>query len=160
MSQLHPTFSKPINKTFKNNIKTLRVFALSMLVLLLINFIYDKTQLYFATPLAINPIDNENLVYKIVVGCLVAPILETFFFQVLPNIVLTNLKIRNDFLLIGLPAFFFGLDHYYNILYLLCAFFAGIIFNYLYITGKRNANNAFFYVFFLHCIYNCYAYLL
>lgn len=90
---------------------------------------------------------------------LISPIVETYLFQYIPNVILQKLKINRNYLLIIIPSIIFSLFHFYNIIYLFMTLFGGIILNYYYLKTKKISKHYFILTVLLHSLYNFYGYL-
>lgn len=108
-----------------------------------------------------NPIDKESVPEQLLVACIFAPLLETWLFISLPNHLMNKFGIKSLYLLIIIPALLFGVNHYYNPLYMIAMFFSGVLMSFLYIYCKwiNTGRQAFLYVVLLHALYNLYAVL-
>jgi len=89
----------------------------------------------------------------------ISPIVETIIFQLLPNIILNKIGIRQNLLLVLLPSILFGFVHFYNILYFFMGLIAGIFLNALYIISKSNSRFPIFVVTIFHLLYNLWGYV-
>ena len=89
----------------------------------------------------------------------ISPIIETIIFQVLPNIILDKIGIRQNLLLVLLPSILFGFVHFYTILYFIMGLIAGILLNTLYIISKSNSRFPIFIVTIFHLLYNLWGYV-
>lgn len=132
-------------------------FVISFLFLVLNNLIFGSIRYFFFSGLGRNPIINENIYFKIIVGCILAPIFETYLFQVLPNSILVKLNVKSNWLLIVLPSLIFGLNHYYDVLYIIAAFFMGVILNLFYLFTKDNYKYSIVALVLLHSMYNIFS---
>lgn len=74
---------------------------------------------------------------KFAIVVILAPILETLFFQFVPNEILEKLKVRSYLLKTAIPSFLFSLTHFYHPLYIVMTFIAGILLNKFYIDTKK-----------------------
>ena len=90
---------------------------------------------------------------------MIAPIVETILFSLIPNLTLTKIRVRNNFILIIVPSVFFSVCHLYNLLYAVIALFGGLIINWYYINCKNSGKSAFWLVVLLHTFYNLYGYV-
>lgn len=102
-----------------------------------------------------NPIDSKPFIEQFFIAVIIAPPIETWLAQVLPNRLLTKLKISNKFILIIIPSILFGLGHIgYSLLYGIVMLNGGIILNYFYLESKLKTKNAFLLTALLHSVYN------
>lgn len=106
-----------------------------------------------------NDLSKFSVISKFALTIILAPLIETFLFQYLPNIILVKLKITNRAWLIVLPAILFGCMHFYFWLYAVAAFFGGLILNFLYIYCKERSKYYFLIVVLFHSLYNLYGYI-
>jgi membrane protease YdiL (CAAX protease family) len=106
-----------------------------------------------------NSLIEFSKIYQIIIIILISPVIETYIFQHLPSTIFYKLKVRNPYLLIILPSIFFSLMHFYNPVYLLMAFFGGIILNTYYYGEKKLNKNYFILTVLLHSFYNLYGFL-
>lgn len=90
---------------------------------------------------------------------IIAPFMETYVFQYLPNVILQKMKITNNIFLIILPSLLFGCAHFYSWIYAAMAFFGGIYINLLYVYAKARSNHYFLVVTGFHALYNLYGFL-
>jgi|GEM_PF-1552546 len=133
---------KPINIT-------LACFVAILIIQFLFGIIND-TFLHISTQ---NPIDKFSFKEKMIIGVIVAPIIETFIFQYL-SFKLIKLVTKNPIYTIGLASLFFAVNHYYNWFYILVIFFIGIILNYNYYAVQKISKYAFLLTFLLHATNN------
>jgi hypothetical protein len=107
-----------------------------------------------------NPIDDEKIIYIFVMLVIVAPVLETFIFQ------LAIIEIGFEFkwskkLLVSISSVLFALSHHYNWIYVGIMFFIGFIFAYSYmiVRNKYDMTKATLFVISLHAMSNLIAFL-
>ena len=139
----------------KKNTIILKIF-LSCYVLAIVNSIIFKlvNEAFFYSNLT-NPIETRPKYEQFILGVLLAPILETWLFQFLPNRLFIRLKIYNQFLLILLPAVLFGAMHVeYSLLYGICMLIFGLILNYFFLRAKDLSKHYFWLTVLLHMFYN------
>ncbi len=96
---------------------------------------------------------------KFIIVIVIAPILETLIFNLLPNFLLKKISIHNKPLLILLPSILFSIFHLYHPLYALMALVGGIIMNWYFLNVHKKTKIAFWLVALLHAAYNFYGYL-
>lgn len=96
---------------------------------------------------------SNTLKYVIVV--LISPIVETFFFQMLPNLILSTF-FKNKKILVLIPSLIFSIVHVYNPIYMIMAFFGGVFLNFYYIESKNHTKYFFILTVLIHSLYNCY----
>jgi hypothetical protein len=140
--------------TWKRDKKIYLVFAACFLACLSIDCLIGYIDEHYYHGMVANPIEKESIKIRFFVGCVMAPLLETFLFQYLPFGIFKALKIKNIFILIVLPALLFGLSHWYSPMYVVATFITGLIFNFLYIYCKKNQLKAFWIVALLHFLCN------
>jgi membrane protease YdiL (CAAX protease family) len=108
-----------------------------------------------------NPIDSESLLYKITVGVVLAPLLETYLFQYLLNRILVKCRISNFNLLLLIQSCLFALSHLpYSIIYAVAMLWVGCSFNFFYLRVKELTTHYIKYTFLLHASYNLTAFIL
>ncbi len=138
-----------------NNARSISFFLLCFILLLLNSFFFSLIEHYYFPGLKQNPIENENMIFQVIIGVLISPIVETYVFQVLSFIISKKLKIKNTFIRVIVPSFIFALSHNFNTIYICMTFFMGIIFTYMYIVYRENEKkNAFLLVTIIHIFYN------
>lgn len=103
---------------------------------------------------------SRSSTFKFALIVVIAPFLETYLFQELPNIFLNKLRVKNRIILILLPSLIFGFSHFYFWVYAVMAFFGGILINALYIYSKERSKYYFFIVSGFHSLYNLYGYII
>jgi hypothetical protein len=102
-------------------------------------------------------ISKEEMAFLAV---LVAPFLETLFFQFLFYKVLTGwLGLKNDVVCILIMSLAFSQMHWYNWLYVVMTFFGGLILNTFYITFRGRTRYYFMLTVLFHALYNLYGVL-
>jgi len=86
----------------------------------------------------------------------IIPILETFIFQKSIIRLLTKLKkIRNKkIIIILISALFFGIQHFYSLIYVFITFIIGILLAYSFIIYENKNKSAFWTVTFIHSLRN------
>ena len=91
---------------------------------------------------------------------LIAPLLETLFFQVW--IIKTVLKYvsSNKLLAISVSSILFGIAHSYSIAYVLKATLAGLIYSILYFSISNKKRDPIFYIFITHGTFNLIGFIL
>jgi len=81
-----------------------------------------------------HPISERHIAYQIITGCLLAPVLETLLFQVLPIHIFTKKWIKNRTLAIFISGALFGLTHYYSWQYILWTCVIGLLYAWAYLN--------------------------
>lgn len=98
------------------------------------------------------------------IGVIFGPLLETAIFQFLP--IETYFKfsksqsVNKKWATIIASSIIFGVTHNYNILTMIDAFIAGIIFATIYFYFKEEGMSGFFFTFLIHSMFNTYAFIL
>ena len=142
------------------NIRLRLLFIISLLLYILTGHLFIYIGNVFFPDQKATAFDADDSAYFVfVMACIVAPLLETFLFQVLPNVVLTKAGIENFYILLCVPAALFGLAHSYDTLSIMHTCFGGLILNNLYLVYKRDFRQPFLYVALLHSLYNLYGFL-
>jgi hypothetical protein len=96
---------------------------------------------------------------KIFIIIIIAPIVETLIFNLLPNQILNKFGINNKFLLVIIPSIIFSIFHLYHPIYGIMALIGGIIMNWYFLYSHDKKKIAFLLVALLHSSYNLYGYL-
>lgn len=99
-------------------------------------------------------IASSSLIIKLLVGCIVVPICETFLFQWLPIKVLRYFIKDKDYIIILISAVLFGIDHYYSIWYSIEAFLVGIVLAYAFVMCERRKDSPIAVVAIIHGLKN------
>lgn len=148
------------NKIASGKIALYQVFLICLLLSILNSFLFNLIA-YLVPFLNIgdNPINKESIWVQLILGCIVAPLLETWLFVAVPNKILIRLGVKNSYYLIIIPSLLFGASHYYSVLYVAAMIVAGLIMNFLYVYCKqfKNSKQAFLYVVLLHALYNLFS---
>lgn len=96
---------------------------------------------------------------KVVMIVIIAPVIETFIFNLLPNQILKKIGLKNTFFLVLIPSIIFSLFHLYHPIYGVMALIGGIIINWYFLHSHSKIKIAFWLVTLLHSSYNLYGYL-
>lgn len=120
------------------------------------NFINNK---YFHYSSNQNGLSEFSATTKFLIIVIIAPIVETAIFNLLPNKLLKHFRLNNNLLLIIIPSIVFSLFHLYNTIYFLMALIGGLITNWYFLNSHKRAEIAFWLVALLHATYNLYGYL-
>jgi len=111
------------------------------LVLSAITFVFFKDDINTS-----NKVHNLVLIKRVFYGVIIAPFIETFFFQYLP-IELLRLIIKNkEIFIVFISGALFGFAHYFNnhdYLFSIAAFLVGLLFASIYLFAK-NRKDIFF----------------
>jgi uncharacterized protein len=100
---------------------------------------------------------SKGLVERVIVACLVAPLLETAMHQWAPHHVLHVLwNVPLPWVLL-LSAAFFGAIHFYSLGYVVFAFLIGFILAHAFAMKHGSAHNPFWLVFWIHPLRNAVA---
>jgi ABC-type phosphate transport system permease subunit len=117
------------------------------------NYINDQ---YVHYPDTDNGLGKFSAIQKFFMVVLVAPLIEAALLNLLPNIILTKLKITNEYILVLIPSIVFGLWHYYHLIYIVATFILGILWNGYYVYSKKRGWCAYWLVALVHAVYNLY----
>jgi hypothetical protein len=149
------------DQLFNINVRPTNLFIYALGILIVNGYLFHyMEQIFFPNYVHTGPFtQNESRLFIFVVSCVIAPLLETYLFQVLPYTLLNKVGVRNNYLLLFLSPIVFGLYHNYNPLYQVGTFVSGLILNYSYIFYKLNFKHAFFIIALLHSAYNLYGFL-
>lgn len=97
----------------------------------------------------------DNIWFRYLIVALLAPLIETFFFQALPYYFLNLFEFmkRHVWITILLPAIVFGCLHMFGLRYVLAAIMMGLVFQFTYhIRSKKG--DPFLSTFLLHVLLN------
>lgn len=98
-----------------------------------------------------NPFNaNSDVVLDALLIIVISPLCETFFVQRLPFVFLSD-KVGSGYIII-FSALMFSMLHTYNVVYMISAFFAGILYSFAYYLKLKA--NPFFTVSMIHAGYN------
>jgi membrane protease YdiL (CAAX protease family) len=143
-----------------NKTKIIFVSVLCLLASILngyfFNYINDQ---YIHYPGTDNGLERYSELQKFFMVVLVAPLIETALLNLLPNIILTKLKICNAYVLILIPSVLFGLWHCYHPIYMAMTFIDGILLNWYYVYSKKQGWYAYWLVALVHALFNLYGFL-
>lgn len=139
----------------KIDFKYLRVFTTCLILKISISYFLIHFLVYFKSSIATNnPFKDFSFKFLFFLTIIAAPLIETFFYQLLPYYILKYFKIRKVALRILIPSIMFGASHYYNLQYVIVATIMGSILNYFYLYSVAHRKNAFLWVVILHSLYN------
>jgi len=138
---------------------TISVIFLFILLLLSLAFglIFDLTGQKAAIASSIKISDIESAIYQFIVSIIVAPIIETFLFQLLPFVLLKKYSNahKNRWITIIIGGIIFGLLHPYSIFNIITASVSGMLLMYLFILRTSiSERNAFETVLLTHLLRN------
>jgi hypothetical protein len=119
------------------------------------NYLNDK---YFHYSSNANGLAEFSEGAKFFIVIVAAPIIETLLFNLLPNLLLNKIRVRDTFLLILIPSIIFSVFHLYHPLYAVMAFIGGIIMNWYFLFSHNKKGISFWLVVLLHSCYNLYGY--
>lgn len=105
-----------------------------------------------------SPLENATVQKKIIIACIIAPVLETTIFQWL-IIEIMYKKIGTRFAVI-ISALLFGLSHFYNSLYVINTFFIGLILSTSYVLAKEKKFNPSLITIAVHSLHNIIIFIL
>lgn len=90
---------------------------------------------------------------KFVFLCLIAPLFETYIFQyaIIKWLSLTKMK---DWVIVLVSSLLFGLSHFYNLLYIVNTFFAGVVLALSFMLWKNKKVDAFWVTAIVHALHN------
>jgi membrane protease YdiL (CAAX protease family) len=104
--------------------------------------------------------DDFSQIERIIIIIIIAPILETLIFQHILYLILKKIKIKNDTVCIIIMSLIFSQVHWYNWLYVIMAFFGGLILNSFYATiNKRTPKYSYILTVLFHALFNLYGFL-
>ncbi|MGK9119087.1 CPBP family intramembrane glutamic endopeptidase [Olivibacter jilunii] len=110
--------------------------------------------------LTYNPIEKESIYVIFIISVIVAPVIETFIFQLAVIEIGYEFKLRGR-LPVLLSAILFGISHYYNWVYAMVMIFIGFIFaySYVFIRNQYDIAKATLFVVSLHAASNLVSFL-
>jgi len=99
---------------------------------------------------------GNSIVMLSITSIIIAPIFETFLGQFLPYYLLKKINYMNErsYLILLASALFFGLLHFYSILYIVYAFILGLVLSYGYMVRVKNDRNSFLLIAICHSLLN------
>ena len=107
----------------------------------------------------VHPIHKDPFTYRIFAACIIAPLWETMFYQVIPIHVFTEAIIKKRNIAIFLSALFFGIVHYFSLVYIAFTFAIGLLFAWAYLNyyERYGFNRAFWAITIVHALRNAIA---
>nr|WP_244525460.1 CPBP family glutamic-type intramembrane protease [Bacillus sp. 166amftsu] len=134
----------------------------------IISFLITIPLNLFLPPSQANPSINESIIEHIFLVLIIAPFLETILFQKILFFILqiTPYISERNILIILISSIIFGLNHQFDITYIIAATLMGLVFNYSYfIYQQKNYNDsqsmsAFWIVFWIHELHNAIAFFI
>lgn len=141
-----------------------RINILFLFVLLSVFFsICFSVLAEFLNPGATTRVDfyKDRIIDKFIVLIFIAPFLETLLLNYLPFKVLNKFKCNNCLIII-ISSLIFSLLHNYSCVYMIFAFFSGLIINSFFMIIYKQSDEIIssFYTFLLHSLYNLIIFLL
>lgn len=131
-----------------------------MLTAILNGYFFDwLNSKYFCFSTDYNGIEDFSEKVKFISVVLVSPLVETYFFQHLPNSLLIKLNIDSRIGRVFLLSLVFSIIHIYSWFYMLMVFLGGVILNFFYIEALRFSNKGFWWTALFHAFYNFYGYV-
>ena len=107
----------------------------------------------------VHPINENPFIIRILLVCVMAPIVETVFHQAIPIQLFTEVWIKKKNIAIFLSALSFAILHYYSLLYILMTFAIGLVFAWAYLNyyKRYSFNRAFWAIAIVHALRNAIA---
>ena len=152
-------YMQMINSKFRNSNHLEFIISLTSLLLLtslgssfLLSLIESKNIIWFEPP---SP-KNHNIVLLIIEGVFIAPIIETFVFQTLPYYYLNKVNFlkTKGYLILIISALFFGVQHCYDLFYIIYGFMMGLVFMYGYMVRIKTDKYTFYLIAVSHGLFN------
>lgn len=126
------------------------IIAVTILInLALINFFHIDLTDNRKTP----SFGSASTIVKLIFLFLLAPLLETYIFQYGIIKWLLSTKLKKVFIVL-ISALFFGLSHYYDVLYVLNTFFVGIVLALCFMLGADKKISPFWITAIVHATHN------
>lgn len=138
------------------------ILTISILTIIILNgyfFNYINNTFFYYENNEENGFTNLSVPLKYVIIVVIAPLIETFIFQMTPYIVLNMLKIKTKYLLVIIPSILFSLGHIYNPIYMCMTFIGGVFLNIYYYESKKHTHHYFLLTALIHSFYNLYGIL-
>ena len=131
-----------------------------VLVILVLSYVLVLPSSFFDDGIK-HPISDDHIIFQIIIGCFLAPILETLLHQSLPIYIFTKKWIKKRNIAIFLSALSFGVLHFYSLLYILTTFMAGLLFAWAYFIyyERHSFEKAFWAITLVHALRNTIALL-
>lgn len=140
----------------KGYLKFLYCFLLAVANGYFFNYLNEK---YFHYSSAGNGLTEFSKTAQVLLIVLIAPVVESVLFYLLPHLFLRKIKFTSPILLLLLPALLFSMFHLYHPVYWLMALVGGIIMNWYYLHSSKNPKTSFALLVLLHSAYNVYGLL-
>lgn len=135
-------------------------FAIAMTILIYATLLIIFIPVSFIPDLQISEgptnIRKLGLIGKVLVACMITPLVETFLYQYLPiNILGKSEKLlERSYVIIIVSAILFGLAHTYDIVYVFRTFIIGLFLAYTYVIYQKKSFSPFLMVCIIHAIQN------
>ncbi|MCB2291451.1 CPBP family intramembrane metalloprotease [Clostridium sp. CS001] len=151
LSKIH-NFFKNLSTPKFIIIMTLLTFVILIPFYPILHFLSSISKTPNARPLAYPSL----FIYKVFVGCIIAPICETLTSQTLIIYLVCKIhKLKNNNIIaIFISALLFGLGHYYSISYMFQTFIVGILLAYSYVLYENKPESPFWVVSAIHSLRN------
>jgi hypothetical protein len=116
-----------------------------------VGFIKEKDIIWFDFPRK-----EQGIFSLFFLSVILAPILETLLNQVLPYYLMNKIKYLKErsFLILLISALFFGLTHFYSLLYIIYAFILGFVFMYGYMIRIKTDDKTYYLITICHSLLN------
>lgn len=141
--------------TFKKSLIYVASFTLALIVF---GFLFDQLlhvlNNYFNSKIYIKSnLSHQNIIYQIIIGCLIGPLIETYIFQdfIYKKLIKRNLS-NNKIIL--LSSLIFSATHFYSIAYIIFSFFSGVILMLGYLNWKEFKPSRLFITYAIHLSFN------
>jgi uncharacterized protein len=125
-----------------------------LLVKHLFNFIYGFIE---GSDIIWSPFPREEeKVVLFFITVIAAPLFETWFCQSLPYSLLNKVNYFKErvYLILLISAFFFGVNHFYSLFYMIYGFLMGLVFMYGYMVRIKTDNKTFYLIAITHSLVN------
>lgn len=106
-----------------------------------------------------NGLENLSGSAKFIFIMILAPIIETFIFQYLPNKILTLFNVKNFYVLLIIPVIIFSSMHFYTYIYIAMTFIGGSFLNFFFLKAKEKTIFYLLLTILFHSLYNLFGYL-
>lgn len=141
----------------KRDIKKIIWFALIICIInIVISALYSKLLFAFKLKYISNPISFSSIYEEFFLVVILAPFVETFFFQFGPIYLLRK---YNPIIIITISSLLFGLSHWYNFLNFIYGFAIGLLFAISYVLVDKRKINPFITVCLAHMFYNLFVFI-
>ena len=141
--------------TFKKSLLYVASFTLALIAYgVLFDCLLQTLNNYFNLNLYIQSnLRNRGIIYQIIFGCLIGPLIETYLFQdfIYKKLIKSNLS-NNKIILIS--SLIFSASHFYSIAYIIFSFFSGVILMLGYLNWKELKPSKLFITYAIHLSFN------